>query len=82
MIYKERLFFLQALGEAVKQALLAPESHKDTAVFKVGDPKIGHYLYVNRHGWSHEVEGVNIERHMHIAAPLGNLQSAAVFFGV
>lgn len=82
MTHTDRSTFLPAISELVKNSLSNPEAHKKTAVFTVGDPKIGHYLHVDGHGWSHDLYEVNVERRTHIASPLTNLQAAAVFFGL
>jgi hypothetical protein len=74
--------FLKALSDFVKVSIPDPGSHKNTALFTLGEPKTGHYLRVDCHGWSHDLHGVNVEKRMHIASPLANLQAAAVFFGL
>lgn len=82
MIIVDYASFAAEVKHFVETRLPDPVSHKSTAVFEVGEPLIGLYVHVDRHGWHQDLDGVNVHRQRHIASPLGNLQAFATFLNL
>lgn len=78
MIIRSYLDFARAVDAFCRDACVRPESHKNEATFTLGHPRKGFYLKVDSQGWRAYLEGVETSRQGHIAAPLSNLQAAAI----
>lgn len=78
MIYLSHSEFVEEVKQRLKTALTDPDSYHNNAVFSIGRPDKGFYLFADAYGWLESLNGVCTRRQKHIAAPLSNLQAAYV----
>lgn len=76
IVFTDIYDFNETVRSTVASCLLKPECHKASTIFKVGDEKTGHHLYVDEDGWWKSISGVKVCGQYRRASPLSNFQAA------
>jgi hypothetical protein len=79
MILEVHADFVTACREICALRVQAVDSHHRDAAFQVGEEKRGFCLAVDSEGWRVTLNGVEISKQHHFAAPLSNFQAALVY---